>query len=781
MMKPVSTPLSQKQIRNGLNLSVLSGVLGMVWVAATLNIPMAMYLEALGATGFALGLLAMLPQISMIVQIPATLFIEKRASRKEVWFICALLSRVVYVFPVLAAFLPMEYRAMGIPILLITAGAGFFVGQIAVSPWLSWMADLIPEQKRGAFWGKRQGVATISFLLALAGAGWVLDRFPNGNLTGFGIVFAVATLFGCADILLHVLVPEPCQMPIERSTPPLQRILAPLRDRNFRRFTAAMACWGFGMAMIGQFGNIYLKQVFHMPYSQISIIQIAASGGSIIASFIAAALMDRMGARVYASLMALLAPLFSFAWLLIVPDATLFGLPQPAVIMCISNALAGGVIAGVIISQLNLAAVLTPVNGRTMAMAVHWSIVGVVSAAGPLLGGWIMDRFISHPSSFILPNGLPFSYIHAILLLHMLITWLIALPLFMSVRAPSRDIGMTRAVKNVVFANPLRVARDLYNIHISMASVPSHRKAQAVQELGKTRSPMVVADLAELLEDSSTDVREEAVSALGEIGDNDALDILLRTLEDPAHADLAPQIARALRRIRSPKSVDALTRQLDEGDRETKTESVRALGAIADERATEPLLKILREEEDDKLIDHSSEALARMNERVAIYEIFPRMRSTENRVLKRSLAATLGAFFGAPDAFYKLFSQELLEPCSESEKLLRKIQKLAGESARNKRAAKEQVELFRVAYEREQWVECIEPMMKLAQQIARKDFGCDRSEELNSVSWNAGLSLWLIERLYEVRTDGLYPVEVLLALYVLSCWPSKETSRLIER
>jgi len=774
MMKPESEPLSPKQIRNGLNLSVMAGMLGMVWAVAALNIPMAMYLEALGATGFALGLLAMLPQIAMMVQIPATLFVEKRASRKGVWFICALLSRVVYIFPVLVAFLPVEYRELGIPILLIATGTGFFVGQIAVSPWLSWMADLIPEQKRGAFWGKRQGIATLSFLLALAGAGWVLDRFPEGNLTGFGIVFAVATLFGCADILLHSLVPEPTLMPIERSTPPLQRILAPLRDRNFRRFTAAMAFWGFGIAMIGQFGNIYLKQVFHMPYSQISIIQIAASGGSILASFIAASLMDRMGARVYVSLMALLAPLFSFAWLLIVPDARLFGLPQPAVIMCISNALAGGVIAGVIISQLNLAAVLTPVNGRTMAMAVHWSIVGVVSAAGPLLGGWIMDHFVSHPSSLILPNGLPFSYIHAILLLHLLITWLIALPLFMSVRTPNRDIGMGRAFKNVIFANPLRVVRDLYNIHLSMASIPSHRKAQAVQKLGKTRSPMVVADLAALVEDSSTDVREEAVAALGEIGDDDALDILLRTLEDPAHADLAPQIARALRRIRSPKSVEALTRQLDGNDRETKTESVRALGAIADGRATEPLLKILREEQDDKLINHSSEALARMHECVAVYEVFPRMRNTKNRVLKRSLAVTLGAFFGAPDTFYKLFSQELLEPCSEFEKLLRKIQKKAGESARNKKAAKEQIDQFRIAYERERWIECIEPLMNLAQQIARKDFGCDRSDVINDRNWNAGLSLWLIERLYEVRHEGLCPVEVLLGLYVLSCWPARD-------
>jgi HEAT repeat protein/MFS family permease len=762
--------LSQKQVRRGLALSVISSTLGMVWVAAALNIPMALYLEALGADGLALGLLAMLPQIAMIVQIPSTFFIERRSSRKGVWFVCALVSRLMYVLPVLAAFLPAEHRSLGIPIILFAAGTGFFIGQIAVTPWLSWMADLVPDNKRGAFWGKRQGITTISFLAALAAAGWILDRYPEGNLTGFGIVFAVATLFGCADIILHGFVPEPVPQPVERSDSPLQRILSPLRDRNFRRFTAAMAVWGFGMAMIGQFGNVYLKQVFHMPYSQISMIQIFASAGSILASFIAAFLMDRMGPRVYAALMALLAPLFSFAWLFIVPGAELFGLPQPAVIMCISNALAGGAVAGVIISQLNLASVLTPASGRTMAMAVHWSIVGVVSAAGPLLGGWIMDRFVEHPVSVALPSGMPFSYIHAILLLQLLITWLITLPLFISIRTNMRDIGVGRAVKNVILANPLRVVRDIYNIHISMASVPSRRKVQAVQELGKTRSPMVVKDLAELLEDSSTDVREEAVSALGEIGDDEALDILLRTLEDPAHADLAPQIARALRRIRSPKSVDALTRQLEEGDRETKAESVRALGEIADARATEPLLKVLREEDDDKLIDHSSEALARMNERVAVYEIFPRMRSTQNRVLRRSLAATLGAFFGTPDAFYQLFSQELLEPCTESEKLLKKIQKLTGHSARNIKSARRLADRFREAYEQERWTDCMAPLMELAQQIARKEFGAERSEEINERNWSAGLSLWLIERLCDGQGEELYQVEVLLALYVLSCW-----------
>jgi MFS family permease len=660
---------------------------------------------------------------------------------------------------------------------LITAGISSFIGQIAVSPWLSWMADLVPENRRGAFWGKRQGISTISFLLALAGAGWILDRFPDGSLIGFSIVFAVATLFGCMDILLHGLVPEPAQAPIEPNHRPMQRILAPLRNRDFRRFTIAMAVWGFGLAMVGQFGNVYLKQVFKMPYSQISFIQITTSVGGIIASFVAATLMDRMGSRVFAALTVLLAPVFNFAWIFIKPEALWLGLPQSVLLLSSTGILTGGVVAGIFICQVNMASILTPASGRTMAMAVHWSIVGLVSAVGPLFGGQLMDHFIAHPSSLILPNGMPFSYIHAILLIHLVIAWVITLPLFASIRLRTRDIGVSVAVKNVVLANPLRLVRDLYNIHISMASVPSQRKAQAIQELGKTRSPMVAADLAAMLEDPAVEVREKAVTALGKIGGEEALDVLLKTLEDSHQADLAPQIARALRQIGSPKSVEALTRQLITGDRETKSESVRALGKIADRRAKEPLLKLLREETDEKLISHSSDALAQLQEQVAVYEIFPRMRRTENRILRRSLATTLGSFFGESDAFYRLFSKELQNPGSQIDGLLKRIGRRIDKNPHAGRPAKQNFDSFQQAYDLHRWPDCIEALLQLSQQIARQDFGNNRLEKIEQQHPIAGLILWLVEQLHKQRNKELRLVEVLLGLYVLSCWPKQKNNK----
>ncbi len=762
-----SNTLSKKAVRSGLSLSLIGGALGMVWVAVALTMPMALYLETLGAGGFAIGLLTMLPQIAMIVQIPSTFFVERLPSRKGFCVGTALISRAVYLLPALIFFLPESMRSKAIPILLITAGINAVVGQLSVVPWLSWMADLVPDKQRGSYWGKRQGITTVSFLVTLAFSGWMLDRFPDGSLGGFALLFFVATLFGLLDNGIHLLVPEPKPVKTPIGLSPLQRILLPLRNRNFRFFTLAMATWGFAMATIGQFGNVYLKQVFHLPYSEISAIAIISSIGGIVTSFIASFLMDRMGARVFAVLMILIAPFLHAAWLFVVPGETLFGLSQATVLLGGTGFIFGGVVAGIIIAQLNLAAMLTPIQGRTMAMAVHWSIVGVVSAGGPLLGGWLMNWFTAHPEavSLQLPSGMPFSYIHALLLIHLLVVWLLSLPLFMSIRTPARDIGVGRAARNIFLANPMRVVRDLYNIHISMASVPSRRKVRAVQELGDSRSPMVVADLAEMLEDPSADIREEAVIALGKIGDPEALDILLRTLEDPHQADLAPQIARALRRIRSPKSVDALTRQLRMGDRETKTESVRALGEIADRRATNDLLTILREGKDDKLIGHSSEALARLNEHVAVYEIFPRMRATENRILKRSLATAIGALFGKPDQFYQIFMKEQQTPGSEIERLAKTLRKTLPEIRR-----------FESLYEKEDWPACAELLFMLATRRAQTEFGIsgetwERVDQLTQREQAAGITFWLLAKLEQAKNNTLRPIEVLLGLYVLSRWP----------
>ncbi len=196
-MKNRPDNLTPKEVRRGLALSLTGSTLGMIWVAVALTMPMALYLETLGAGGVAIGLLTMLPQIAMIVQIPSTFFIERLSRRKGICISTALISRAVYFLPALIFFLPESMRSKAIPILLITAGINAFIGQVSVIPWLSWMADLVPDKQRGAYWGKRQAITTVSFLAALAFSGWMLDRFPEGSLGGFALLFFIATILEC--------------------------------------------------------------------------------------------------------------------------------------------------------------------------------------------------------------------------------------------------------------------------------------------------------------------------------------------------------------------------------------------------------------------------------------------------------------------------------------------------------------------------------------------------------------------------------------------------------
>jgi len=73
--------------------------------------------------------------------------------------------------------------------------------------------------------------------------------------------------------------------------------------------------------------------------------------------------------------------------------------------------------------------------GRTVAMAVHSSIVGLIGALGALTGGWIKDHVPASWSALTVPGGAPLSYFHLLIALQLLLAWGVTLPLLASVEA----------------------------------------------------------------------------------------------------------------------------------------------------------------------------------------------------------------------------------------------------------------------------------------------------------------------------------------------------------
>ncbi len=443
--QPSRVALSEPELLRAMRLNITAGSVGMIWVAVAYGMPLPLFMEAIGASGQQLGAVGALRQLAMLGQIPAALFVERMARRKPFWARACALHRMMWAIPALLPLL-LPGRIAWYPIAIIVALAlSDMLANLGAASWMSWMADLLPAERSGRFWGVRQSIFSVVLIGAFIFFGKVLDRFPaGGGLGGFSLVFGIGALAGLGDVVIHWWVHEPAPLPHPRSEPVWERIAAPLRDPAFRRLTFALGAWSFATAMPGIanglpgfFNVVYLKRSFGATYSQASLLLVASAFGSILCAQRIGHLIDRHGARRVAVWLMLAGSAVSLAWFFVSPTMVKFSLPllgvqsipQAVLLMSAASVPIGGFYAGVLLCQYRLSQIHTSPEGRTVTMAVHWSLVGLMASTGPMLAGFIKDHFPAALSRIALPGGAPLSYFQIIILLQMVIIWCVAAPL----------------------------------------------------------------------------------------------------------------------------------------------------------------------------------------------------------------------------------------------------------------------------------------------------------------------------------------------------------------
>ena len=467
---------SDKTIRVSLRNSTIAGAVGVFFFMVVQNGPIPLLLEQLGASGIAIGLTTTFFQLGMLVQIPSAFFAERLSRRKPFWAFTTILARSIIMVPGVFLLVAPESQSIAIWLTLGAIGLFSFIAQMSAPSWFSWMAELIPEERRAGFWSLRQGVVMIGAVISVATVGWFLDLFPKDSTAGFGWILIAASFMGIADIVIHWFVDEPKQMPVDRSLSVRKRISRSLERRDFFYFTLAMCVWFFGAGFFAPFMNVYLKTTFDVTFTHLSAIQLASMISSVISSFVGGRLINRIGLRVYGLAMVIAIPFFSVVWFFLDGNASGFvpilgRVPQPVMMLCISSILAGGVFAGVGMLQLNLLSTLSPKEGKTMAMAVHWTLVGLLSAAGPVAGGWVKDWVTAHPTGIRMFAGTEFSYFQIMLLIHGAMIWGVMLPLLMKITRQHGDWPIQRAVADIFVLTPLRSVRNIYSFNLAASAV----------------------------------------------------------------------------------------------------------------------------------------------------------------------------------------------------------------------------------------------------------------------------------------------------------------------
>ncbi|HMP75746.1 MAG TPA: MFS transporter [Kiritimatiellia bacterium] len=194
-------------------------------VTLLLGAPMVLYFKHLGATATVLGILAALPPLLSLLQLPAAHFIERVGYRT--FMLRGWSARTVFLFlmaavPLLPSSVPAGSRAVLMLFLLFIFHT---LRGISMCGWLPWLSQWIPEEVRGRYLGREQVLNSFAMLTTSAIAAWWMG--PGSGSFAYAGLFLLGSLGALASLVFLRRIPDVPVPPESRSAaaPPWRAIL----------------------------------------------------------------------------------------------------------------------------------------------------------------------------------------------------------------------------------------------------------------------------------------------------------------------------------------------------------------------------------------------------------------------------------------------------------------------------------------------------------------------------------------------------------------------------
>jgi len=249
---------------------------------------------------------------------------------------------------------------------------------------------------------------------------------------------------------------------------------------------------------------------------------------------------------------------------------------------------------------------------------------------------------------------------------------------------------------------------------------------------------------------------------------------------------MKPQIARALVESHNTDGINVLIENMDSVDAESQLENARMLGETGDRRASGVLIEMVRRSDDARVISASSEALVHLREIAAFYDIIPRMKTTSNPLLKRTLAVAAGNLLGEGGSFYAFLIQEENMPGSQTSRrisqLSRRIRQLCTRQFTEAEAPlTANLNAIESALEESRWPDATKRLFELAIGLAALTYGIEHGDEkkvfIEKLIWHnehIGVCVWFLYMLTHEWNNPAFgaptQLDVLLGLFALTEW-----------
>jgi MFS-type transporter involved in bile tolerance (Atg22 family) len=334
---------------------------------------------ALGWGPGGIGFMAALPHLCNVVQPLLMTWLRRRLSLYEIMVLTFTFSALPWGFVSLLPFLGETARDrafMGILTLATLANS------LASVSWSAAIAEVVPQELSGRFYGRRNlvfGFWTLLVVLVISG---IVDR--NGNsLTVFGWIFAAAGLARMTGLFYLTRMKFPSSVTQRAQTPPdLAELRQPLKDGNYLRMVAFIGLWGLLLNLGQPFYTVFLVQGLHRSMGEIGLLTALAGVGGLLTLKGWGWLSDRFGSKPVLEVCSIVWALIGLAFWTFAGERLFWHLALGYLVV-------GATTAGFQLCQFQLMLKLSPAN-KAPYVAVFLALSSAVTALGPLLGGLVL-------------------------------------------------------------------------------------------------------------------------------------------------------------------------------------------------------------------------------------------------------------------------------------------------------------------------------------------------------------------------------------------------------
>jgi len=402
--------ITPKELPGVLNKHIFTGALGTAWGNLIGGVLYVSFGNVIGMTQFQWGILGAVSSWVIALQPLAALMVDKAGSRKKVWFWSCFLERVLRAVGIFSSYLLWKTGHLNAALALMTGiTLGVLLGTFQGPPWYSWLADIVPPEIHGRFWGRRETWVSIATIAAVVPASLLVDLVPeSAKGDALAAVFAFTTVIGMIDVFVHVTIPEP-EM---RHVPPsrfFHRLQEPLRDPKFRPWLLFVLAWNFSMMLGYSLSNLYFLKDLRLRnnlFGMTMVMTVLTLLTGVLTARTSGRLIDKIGIQRVLYVGYILWSLIPVVWLFAVPSTVLFWLAMASLI-------GGSFSVAANMAGIKLLTRTPPAESRTMYVAVSNTLGLLAQGVGAFLAGSFLEAFGSRSLRIVglVVSGFPLVFI----------------------------------------------------------------------------------------------------------------------------------------------------------------------------------------------------------------------------------------------------------------------------------------------------------------------------------------------------------------------------------